>query len=143
MRTLRFAAAAFVVPLSVVGIQAASAGDGPDRRSPVTASVQIGVQWGAPYRDGPRGPGFDRYRAVVFDDGFNDGYREGFDAGRHRRRYEPQRERRYRDAGRGYRADHGGYDYVRHEYRRGFLAGYERGYREGRDSRYRRRGWGW
>ena len=99
-------------------------------------------------------------REVALNRGVNDGYEQGFEAARHRDRYDPSRERWYRDATRGYDRDYrmAREDY-RDIYRRGFLEGYEAGYRDalrgwqrgyggyGRDSgRYNRPpqgGWRW
>jgi hypothetical protein len=70
-------------------------------------------------------------REYALNRGFNDGYQQGFEAARDRDRYDPRRERWYRDGERGYDRD---YRMSRGEYRdlfrRGFLEGYEAGYRD-------------
>ena len=75
-------------------------------------------------------------REYALNRGFNDGYEQGFNAARGRDRYDPRRERWYRDAERGYERDYrmsrGEY---RDIYRRGFLDGYDTGYRDAQ------RGW--
>jgi hypothetical protein len=95
-------------------------------------------------RDGPRGYGSYRGyggREYALNRGFNDGYEQGFEAARGRDRYDPRRERWYRDGERGYERDYrmsrGEY---RDIYRRGFLEGYEAGYRDAH--RGRRGGYG-
>lgn len=81
--------------------------------------------WDGGYAYGaPGGPGYRR--------GYDDGYREGRDAARDGRRFDPFRERRYRDADRGYSRRFGPPGLYRQDYREGFRAGYERGYREAR-----------
>jgi hypothetical protein len=81
------------------------------------------------------GPGFNR--------GFDDGYREGRDAARDGDRFAPSRERRYRDADRGYNRRYGSREFYRQAYREGFRTGYERGYREVFRSYRHGRSWGW
>jgi len=75
-------------------------------------------------------------REYALNRGFNDGYEQGFEAARDRDRYDPRRERWYRDGERGYKRDYrlsrGEY---RDSYRRGFLEGYDAGYRDAQ------RGW--
>ena len=90
-------------------------------------------------RPGPGGYGSYRgygARDYALNRGFNDGYEQGFEAARDRDRFDPRRERWYRDAERGYDRD---YRMSRNEYRdvyrRGFLEGYESGYRDAQ------RGW--
>lgn len=86
-----------------------------------------------PDRGGWRdGYGYDVRRGPGFQRGFDDGYREGRDAARDGRRLDPFRERRFRDADRGYSRRYGPRELYRQEYRDGFRAGYERGYREAR-----------
>jgi hypothetical protein len=92
-----------------------------------------------PGRNAPGGYGNYRgygVREYALNRGFNDGYEQGFEAARDRDRYDPRRERWYRDAERGYDRDYrmsrGEY---RDVYRRGFLEGYESGYRDAQ------RGW--
>jgi len=86
---------------------------------------------------GRLGPGnYGSYRGFGARDyalnrGFNDGYEQGFETARDRDRFDPRRERWYRDAQRGYDRD---FRISRNEYRdvyrRGFLNGYETGYRD-------------
>ncbi|MFO7695249.1 MAG: hypothetical protein R6V57_19350 [Vicinamibacterales bacterium] len=87
-----------------------------------------------PARPGPGGYGSYRgygARDFALNRGYNDGYEQGFEAARDRDRFDPRRERWYRDAKRGYDRD---YRMSRNEYRdiyrRGFLDGYEAGYRD-------------
>jgi hypothetical protein len=110
-----------------------------------TGGVQVSVQWRrnappvyAPYGDYRRGG----YRDFAFDNGFRDGYREGLDAARDRDRYDPVREKRYRQGDRGYDRDYGPRGQYKQSYREGFRTGYDQGYREGRSRDYRgNRGW--
>ncbi len=97
----------------------------------------------------PYGPG-RRYAAdpgvvrAAIDYASRTGYRDGFDAGvsdgrRGRDGYEPRSYRRFRSADHGYRRDlHVARDFYADHYRRGFLSGYDAGYREGREDRSRR-----
>ncbi len=73
--------------------------------------------------------------------GYHDGYQVGYDDGRDRDRFEPRNSRRYRAADHGYRRDlYISRDYFADLYRRGFIGGYEAGYRQGQEDRRRRRG---
>jgi hypothetical protein len=81
-----------------------------------------------------RGPGFDR--------GYRDGYEDGRDAGHDNDRYDPHREKHYREGDDGYNRRYGSKDDYKQSYRQGFLEGYDRGYRETRSSRTGR-GWPW
>jgi len=111
-----------------------------------SARIAVGVVFSSgqqypPYA-GRRGPGgYDRRQSYgakeyALNRGFNDGYEQGFEAARGRDRYDPRRERWYRDAERGYDRD---YRMSRNEYRdvyrRGFLDGYESGYRDAQGGR--------
>src|SRR5205809_6142354 len=75
----------------------------------------------------PRG-GYPVYRGVARAQEV--GYRDGIDAGRnddrHRERFDPLRERRYRSADHDYDRRYGSRD----EYARDYRASFERGYRE-------------
>jgi hypothetical protein len=111
-------------------------------RIAVGAVFSGGPQYPPPPYAGRPGPdgygGHQGYRArdYALNRGFNDGYEQGFEAARDRDRFDPRRERWYRDAERGYDRD---YRMSRNEYRdvyrRGFLDGYESGYRDAQ------RGW--
>jgi len=101
-------------------------GTGPQYPPPPTATY--------PGRHGPGGYGNYRgfgARDYALNRGFNDGYEQGFEAARDRDRFDPRRERWYRDAQRGYDRD---FRMSRNEYRdvyrRGFMNGYETGYRD-------------
>ena len=108
------------------------------------ARVTIGAVFGTapqypptatyPGRPGPGGYGSYRgfgARDYALNRGYNEGYEQGFEAARDRDRFDPRRERWYRDAQRGYDRD---FRMSRNEYRdvyrRGFLEGYETGYRD-------------
>jgi hypothetical protein len=97
---------------------------------------------GPPARTGRSSPG--RHVSVAFENGFEDGYRKGLDAAQDRDRYDPHRERWYRQGDRGYDRRFGSRERYKTEYREGFSAGYDRGYREARDRHSRGRGpvWG-
>jgi hypothetical protein len=60
------------------------------------------------------------------------GYREGIQRGsedaREGRRFEPERDRVYREADAGYNSRYGSRDWYRDEFRRGFTSGYRQGY---------------
>lgn len=75
--------------------------------------------------------GGDRYLSP-FDIGVRDGYEKGRDAARSRRTADPRREGWYRQGDRDYDNRYGSREQFKDEYRRGFLSGYDRGFREGR-----------
>jgi hypothetical protein len=79
---------------------------------------------------------------VAYDRGLQDGYERGRDAARDGERFDPRRERWYRNADRGYNRRYGSERQYREAYRDAFVRGYEQGYREARyrdNGRYRRR----
>ena len=113
-------------------------GAGPQHRQPAP-DAQRQAPYLYPERPGPvRSGRYDGHGAREYarSRGFNDGYEQGFEAARHRDRFDPRRERWYRDAERGYDRD---YRMPRSEYRdiyrRGFVDGYESGFRDAQ------RGW--
>jgi hypothetical protein len=70
-------------------------------------------------------------RDLAWDRGYRDGYERGQNATRGNNRYDPVRERDYRDGDNGYDRRYGSKDAYKQLYREGFRAGYDRGYREG------------
>ena len=133
----------------LAGLAAAAPVHAQSARIIVGAVFGAGPQYPAPPRyperpragdnGGPRGYGAHEY---ALNRGFNDGYEQGFDAARGRDRYDPRRERWYRDAGRGYDRDYRmSKNEYRDIYRRGFLQGYDAGYRDAQ--RGRRGGYDW
>lgn len=73
-----------------------------------------------------------------FERGYREGIQQGADDARDGRRFEPERDRVYRDGDRGYNDRWGTRDQYRNEFRRGFTSGYREGYYNGRgDGRYR------
>ena len=72
-----------------------------------------------------------------FDRGYEDGLKRGRDDGDDGDRYDPTRDRRYRDGDHGYKSSYG----PRWDYVRAYRAAYEQGYRDGyapyRAGRYR------
>jgi hypothetical protein len=108
--------------------------------APGAASAQ---DWRSPYDRGAR-PGYSDngyYRSYAFARGFDDGYREGLDDARDGDRYDPVREGRYRRGDRGYDRRYGPREFYKRDYREGFLAGYDRAFRQVA-SYYRRPGHG-
>jgi hypothetical protein len=84
--------------------------------------------------------GYDDYARST---GYRDGYDQGFDASRDRDRFDPRRERWYREGDRGYKRDtYMPRDRYKDLYRRGFLEGYESGYRDAQRGYYRGGGYG-
>ena len=85
--------------------------DAQSARVAVGAVFSSGPQYPPPpYEGRPGQDGYGRYRGYggreyALNRGFNDGYEQGFEAARDRDRYEPRRERWYRDAERGYDRD--------------------------------------
>ena len=78
-------------------------------------------------------------RGVV--DPYARGYERGFDVGlkdgRDGDRYDPVRDRHYRDGDDGFRNEYGSREAYRNNYRAGFRQGYEEGYRQGTRTRRR------
>jgi len=72
------------------------------------------------------------YISEASRNGYRDGVSEGRDDARHRERFDPVRNRRYRDGDHDYDRRYG----PREEYRREYRAGFERGYRDGYERRY-------
>lgn len=69
------------------------------------------------------------YVSIAARSGYRDGLDAGRDAVRHHERFDPVRERRYRDGDRDYDRRYG----PREQYKREYRAAFERGYREGFD----------
>ena len=87
------------------------------------------------------GNGYDDYARST---GYRDGYDQGFDASRDRDRFDPRRERWYREGDRGYKRDaYMTRNRYKDVYRRGFLEGYQAGYRDAQRGYYRSDGNGW
>ena len=76
------------------------------------------------YPDGRYG-----YYSPGFDNGVREGFEKGVDDARDRDRYEPRAQKWYREGDRHYKNEYGPREQYKDEYRRGFLAGYEQGYR--------------
>jgi hypothetical protein len=72
------------------------------------------------------------YRSPAAEHGYREGYERGRDAARDRDRYDPVREKWYREGDRHYNNRYGSRDRWKQEYRDAFRQGYDRGYREGR-----------
>jgi hypothetical protein len=74
-----------------------------------------------------------------FDRGYREGIEHGADDARDGRRFEPERDRAYRNADSGYNSRYGTRDWYRTEFRRGYTSGYRDGYYNVRgDGRYQR-----
>jgi hypothetical protein len=89
-------------------------------------------RYGPPYGRGGYGypQGRDERYLSPYDIGARDGFEKGQEDARDRDRFDPRRHEWYRDAERGYDDDRfGSRERYRDEYRRGFLVGYEQGYR--------------
>ena len=72
-----------------------------------------------------------------YERGYREGIQRGTDDARDGRRFEPQRDREYRDGDRGYNDRWGSREQYRNEFRRGFSSGYREGYYNVRgDGRY-------
>ena len=84
------------------------------------------------YRD-QGGWGRETYSSA-FELGARDGYEKGREDARDGDRSDARRHKWYRDGDRHYESRYGNRDRYKDEYRRGFIAGYDRGYR---DLRYR------
>jgi hypothetical protein len=83
-----------------------------------------GGGYGAPGRN-------DRYLSA-FDIGARDGFEKGREDARDRRAFDARRHKWYRDGDRDYNDRYGNRERYKDEYRRGFIAGYERGFRDWR-----------
>lgn len=74
-------------------------------------------------------PGRDDRNLSPYDVGARDGFEKGRDDANDRRAYDARRHEWYRAADRDYNSRYGNRTQYQNEYRRGFLEGYERGYR--------------
>ena len=74
--------------------------------------------------------GFGQYLSP-FDLGARDGYEKGMEDARDGDRLDGRRHKWYREGDRHYEGRYGSREQYKDEYRRGFLIGYERGYRGG------------
>lgn len=87
-----------------------------------------------PTRDNPReqpnyGGSRGRIASPAVENGYRDGFEEGERAARNRDRYDPIREKRYREGDHGYEREWGPRDDYAREYREAFQRGYEAGFR--------------
>jgi hypothetical protein len=69
---------------------------------------------------------------IAFQNGVNDGYQKGLDDAHDRKSPDPRRQKWYREGDRHYEGRYGSKEAYKDEYRRGFLEGYDRAYRDGR-----------
>jgi hypothetical protein len=88
--------------------------------------------YGYPDRGYPdRGyPGGYGNNTPAYSNGVSDGYEKGREDARDRDAFNPRRHKWYRDGDRHYRSSYGPRQRYEDIYREGFLAGYDRGYRE-------------
>jgi hypothetical protein len=82
---------------------------------------RYGGGYGHPGRD-------DRYLSP-FEIGARDGFEKGREDARERRAFDARRHKWYREGDRDYDDRYGNRERYKNEYRRGFLAGYDRGFR--------------
>lgn len=91
--------------------------------------------YGAPGYGGYGAPGYGGYSQgrqtylSAFDLGARDGYEKGRDDASNHRRADARSHKWYREGDRDYNSRDGNREQYKNEYRRGFLAGYDRGYR--------------
>jgi len=79
---------------------------------------------------GSYGPGRDgRYASAAHDHGYRDGLEAGQRAARRGDRFDPIREKRYRDGDHDYNSRYGSRDEYKRAYRSAFQQGYEDGFR--------------
>jgi len=78
-----------------------------------------------PYGDAERG----RFISAAAENGYREGFEEGQRAARQGDRFDPVREKRYREGDHGYDRRYGSRDDYKREYRAAFQQGYEAGYR--------------
>ena len=69
------------------------------------------------------------YYSPAFDNGAREGFEKGVDDARDHDRYDPRAQKWYREGDRHYKDDYGPREQYKDDYRRGFLSGYEQGYR--------------
>jgi len=146
-----------VIVLSSVALGTPLRAEAQDARIVIGARVDIGgprgsavqVQWQQPYgrdyrdtRPWSRHDGADR---IALDNGYRVGYEKGIEDARSRRGFDPRRHRAFRNADFGYERRYAtSRDRYEDVFRRGFLSGYETGFRDAmrrydsRDNRYRR-----
>jgi len=74
--------------------------------------------------------GYSRYgMSEAYDRGYREGLDKGRDDGQDRDRYDPRRQKWYREGDRGYKKEYGPREEYKTAYREGFLRGYDEGYR--------------
>jgi hypothetical protein len=83
-------------------------------------------------RDYGRYGGYGRWNSPAAERGFREGYKKGRDDGHDGDRFDPYREKWYRQGDRGYHREYGPRELYKNAYRDAFRRGYEQGYREGR-----------
>ena len=76
--------------------------------------------------------GYRDYGGAALQNGANDGYEKGVEDAHKNRSYDPRRHEWYRSGDRHYDGRFGSREQYKDPYRRGFMDGYDRGYREGR-----------
>lgn len=82
-------------------------------------------------RDVPRQPGNarGRFATPAAENGYRDGFEAGEKAARNGDRFDPVRERRYREGDHDYNSRYGSRDEYKREYRAAFQQGYQDGFR--------------
>jgi hypothetical protein len=87
--------------------------------------------WNYPRQQEPNygGQSRGRFASPAAENGYRDGLEEGQRAARSGDRFDPIREKRYRDGDHDYNSRYGSRDDYKREYRAGFQQGYEAGYR--------------
>lgn len=86
----------------------------------------------SPRPQGPNGGIFrdgDRHLSPARENGYRDGFEEGQRASRNGDRYDPVREKRYREGDHQYDSRYGSREQYKREYRDAFKQGYEAGFR--------------
>jgi hypothetical protein len=113
-------------------------------RGPV-AQIQWQQPYGRQYGNNGQWSGSNGPANLAMSNGYRDGYDKGLADARDRRAYDPRRHRLFRDGDHGYRRDvYMPRNRYQDSFRRGFLSGYDTGYRDAqrrwnsRDDRYRR-----
>jgi hypothetical protein len=85
-----------------------------------------------PYSQGRYGDYGYGVANIAFQNGVNDGYEKGLDDAKDRKYPDPTRQKWYRSADRHYEGRYGSKEAYKDQYRRGFVEGYQRAYRDAR-----------
>lgn len=96
------------------------------------SAAATSLSWHVRYDSSPSSQsysrGYDDARRIARDNGYREGLHHGEEAARHRRAFDLNREKDYRNADEGYKRSYGSREEYREAYRGGFAEGYRAAY---------------